>query len=414
MAKILCVQSRPTQVAVVNSALPLAALALCAFGVGVTEFAPMGLLPLIASDLGITIPTAGLLVTGYAVGVMLGAPVVTLLTLRIPRKLLLLLLMGIFTVGNCLAFMSINYSTLLAARLVTSLCHGALFGVGSMVAASFVPAGKRAGAIATMFMGLTVANIGGVPLAAWAGQVAGWHVAFMGITGLGIVAMIALQLAVPRIGAAEAIDVWAELGELRRPSVITAMSVTVLASGAMFAVFTYIAPIIHEQTHGSPSFLTAILVLYGIGLTVGNWLGGRYADRSLDATLIVVLASLSGLLLLFAVTMNWAVPAAISIFAWGIATFALVPPLQMQVLTAAVGAPTLASSMNIGAFNLGNALGAAIGGAVIGFHWGYPAVSIGGALLSGCGLAVVLATRGHPAIGAADPALAPSNERASS
>jgi len=381
----------------VKSALPLAALALCAFGIGVTEFAPMGLLPLIASDLAVTIPTAGLLVTGYAVGVMLGAPVVTLLTLRIPRKTLLILLMGVFTVGNFLAFISSNYATLLAARLVTSLCHGALFGVGSMVAASLVPTGKRASAIATMFMGLTVANIGGVPLAAWVGHVAGWRIAFMGITGLGIIAMIALQIAVPRISATGTIDVREELKALRRPSVITAMTVTVLASGAMFTVFTYIAPIVHEQTHGSPSFLTAILVLYGIGLTLGNWLGGRYADRSIDATLIVVLASLGALLLLFAVTMSWQIPAAISVFAWGIATFALVPPLQMQVLTAAAGAPTLASSMNIGAFNLGNALGAAIGGAVIALDLGYQAVSIAGALLSGCGLAVILATRGHHA-----------------
>jgi len=381
----------------VKSALPLTALALCAFGIGVTEFAPMGLLPLIASDLAVTIPTAGLLVTGYAVGVMLGAPVVTLLTLRIRRKILLILLMGVFTVGNFLAFISSNYATLLAARLVTSLCHGALFGVGSMVAATLVPTVKRASAIATMFMGLTVANIGGVPLAAWVGQVAGWRIAFMGITGLGIIAMIALQIAVPRISATGTIDVREELKALRRPSVITAMTVTVLASGAMFTVFTYIAPIVHEQTHASPSFLTAILVLYGIGLTLGNWLGGRYADRSIDATLIVVLASLGALLLLFAVTMSWPIPAAISVFAWGIATFALVPPLQMQVLTAAAGAPTLASSMNIGAFNLGNALGAAIGGAVIAFDLGYQAVSIAGALLSGCGLAVILATRGHHA-----------------
>lgn len=380
-----------------KSALPLTALALCAFGIGVTEFAPMGLLPLIASDLAVTIPTAGLLVTGYAVGVMLGAPVVTLLTLRIRRKILLILLMGVFTVGNFLAFISSNYATLLAARLVTSLCHGALFGVGSMVAATLVPTVKRASAIATMFMGLTVANIGGVPLAAWVGQVAGWRIAFMGITGLGIIAMIALQIAVPRISATGTIDVREELKALRRPSVITAMTVTVLASGAMFTVFTYIAPIVHEQTHASPSFLTAILVLYGIGLTLGNWLGGRYADRSIDATLIVVLASLGALLLLFAVTMSWPIPAAISVFAWGIATFALVPPLQMQVLTAAAGAPTLASSMNIGAFNLGNALGAAIGGAVIAFDLGYQAVSIAGALLSGCGLAVILATRGHHA-----------------
>lgn len=358
----------------------------------------MGLLPLIASDLAVTIPAAGLLVTGYALGVMIGAPIVTLLTLRVPRKLLLILLMGVFTVGNLLAFVSTNYSTLLAARLVTSLCHGALFGVGSMVAASLVPVEKRAGAIATMFMGLTVANIGGVPMAAWIGHLAGWRIAFLGITGTGIIAMIALHLAIPCIGAAGRIDVREEFRALRRPSVVTAMTVTVLASGAMFTVFTYIAPIIQRQTHSSPSFLTGVLILYGVGLTLGNWLGGRAADRSIDNTLIVVLISLSVLLLLFAATMNWTVPAAISIFAWGVATFALVPPLQTKVLDAAAGAPTLASSMNIGAFNLGNALGAAIGGAVIAFDLGYPAVSISGALLSLSGLAIVLATRGHSAV----------------
>lgn len=382
--------------------MPLAALALCAFGIGVTEFAPMALLPLIAADLNVTIPAAGMLVTGYAVGVMLGAPVVTLLTLRIPRKLLLILLMGVFTLGNCMAFLSGSYAMLLAARLVTSLCHGALFGVGSMVAVSLAPEGRRAAAIATMFMGLTIANIGGVPLAAWIGQMIGWRAAFLGITGLGLVAILALQLAVPWIGATAAIDVWSELRALRRPAVLIAMTVTVLASGAMFTVFTYIAPIIHRQTHGSPSFLTAILVLYGIGLTVGNWLGGRYADRSIALTLIVALAAVSGLLLSFALTMNWPAPAAITIFAWGVATFALISPLQMQVMTAAAGAPTLASSMNVGAFNLGNALGAAMGGAVIALHWGYPAVSIGGAMLAGLGLAVVLATRRPLAVKAAD------------
>jgi DHA1 family inner membrane transport protein len=379
-----------------KGSLPLAALALCAFGIGVTEFAPMALLPLIAADLHVTIPTAGMLVTAYAVGVMLGAPLVTILTLRIPRKLLLILLMGVFTVGNCLAFLSGSYESLLVARLVTSLCHGALFGVGAMVAIDLAPPGRQAGAIATMFMGLTIANIGGVPLAGWVGQVVGWRAAFMAITGLGILAIVALQLAVPRIAATAAVDVRSELRALGRPAVITAMTVTVLASGAMFTVFTYIAPIVHQETHASSTYLTGILVLYGVGLTVGNWLGGRYADRSLDATLMVVLAALIGLLLLFAVTMNWPIPAAITIFAWGIATFALVPPLQMQVLTAAAGAPTLASAMNVGAFNLGNALGAALGGGVIALRLGYPAVSIGGALLSAGGLAVVLARLRNP------------------
>jgi DHA1 family inner membrane transport protein len=369
---------------------PLFALAIGAFGIGVTEFAPMGLLPVIAGDLHVSIPVAGLLVTAYAIGVMLGAPLMTLTTGRVPRKTLLIVLMGIFTLGNLLAALSGSYAMLLVARLVTSLNHGAFFGVGSVVAANMVPENKRAGAVATMFMGLTLANVGGVPLAAWVGGVAGWRTAFWGITVLGLVAMTALYLALPKIAEMEAADMRAELKVLGRPAVLVALAVTVLGSGAMFAVFTYIAPILRDQTHVSSAFVTAMLVLYGVGLTVGNWLGGRYADRSIDGTLIVVLAALTGLLLAFAVTMRWPIPAALSIFAWGVATFALVPPLQMRVMATAADAPNLASSMNIGAFNLGNALGAAIGGAVIAAGVGYPAVSIAGAMVAGAALVLVV------------------------
>ena len=309
----------------------LAALGVCAFGIGVTEFAPMGLLPLIASDLAVSIPVAGLLVTGYAIGVTLWAPVVTLLTLHLPRKLLLILLMGVFTVGNFLAFASTNYWSLFGARLLTSLCHGALFGVGSMVAAGLALAAMRARAVATMFMGLAVANIAGVPLAAWLGHSIGWRIPFLGIVGVGIIAMMALQWTLPAIATAGAVNIRSELNAVRRPAVVVALTATILSSAAMFTVFTYIAPIIREQSHGSAAFLTGTLVLYGVGLTLGNWLGGRFADRSIENTLIVVLTSLAALLLMFAFTMNRPFPAAMSIFAWGIATFALVPPLQMQV-----------------------------------------------------------------------------------
>jgi MFS transporter, DHA1 family, inner membrane transport protein len=382
---------------------PLFALAIGAFGIGVTEFAPMGLLPVIAGDLHVSIPVAGLLVTAYAIGVMLGVPLMTLTTGRVPRKTLLIVLMGIFTLGNLLAALSGSYAMLLVARLVTSLNHGAFFGVGSVVAANMVPENKRASAVATMFMGLTLANVGGVPLAAWVGGVAGWRTAFWGITVLGLVAMTALYLALPKIAEMEAADMRAELKVLGRPAVLVALAVTVLGSGAMFAVFTYIAPILRDQTHVSSGFVTAMLVLYGVGLTVGNWLGGRYADRSIDGTLIVVLAALTGLLLAFAVTMRWPIPAALSIFAWGVATFALVPPLQMRVMATAADAPNLASSMNIGAFNLGNALGAAIGGAVIAAGVGYPAVSIAGAMVAGAALVLVVlaqqtSRRGGPSL----------------
>lgn len=373
--------------------LPLLALSIGAFGIGVTEFAPMGLLPIVATDLGVSIPTAGLLVSAYALGVLLGAPLMTLTTARVPRKTLLIGLMAIFTLGNLLSALSGSYGILLAARVITSLNHGAFFGVGSVVAISVVPENRRAGAVATMFMGLTIANIGGVPLATWVGEHAGWRAAFWGISAFGVAAMAALWLALPGGVRHEAGDMRAELRVLKRPEVLVALGLTVLGSSAMFTVFTYIAPILLEVTHVSALFVTAMLALYGVGLSIGNWLGGRFADRSVDRTLTVTLAALAGLLLLFALTMRWPLPAALSILAWGIATFALVPPLQMRVMAAAADAPNLSSAMNIGAFNLGNAIGAALGGAVIGLGLGYAAVSIAGAAMAGAGLALVLATR---------------------
>lgn len=375
--------------------LPLLALATGAFGIGVTEFAPMGLLPIVATDLGVSIPTAGLLVSAYALGVLLGAPLLTLTTARVPRKTLLIGLMGIFTLGNLLSALSDSYSMLLAARVITSLNHGAFFGVGSVVAIGVVPPNRRAGAVATMFMGLTLANIGGVPLATWVGEQAGWRAAFWGISGFGVAAMAALWWALPTVEQHEAGDMRAELRVLKRPDVLAALALTVLGSSAMFTVFTYIAPILLDVTRVSTLFVTFMLALFGVGLTIGNWLGGRFADRSVDRTLTVTLAALAGLLLLFAVTMHWPLPAALSILAWGIATFALVPPLQMRVMAAAAEAPNLSSAMNIGAFNLGNAIGAALGGAVIGAGLGYAAVSIAGAAMAAAGLALVLATNGR-------------------
>jgi DHA1 family inner membrane transport protein len=216
------------------------------------------------------------------------------------------------------------------------------------------------------------------------------------MAAIGAAVMVSLWFALPRDGPHAAGDMRAELRVLKRPAVLNALAVTVLGSGAMFTVFTYIAPILHAATHVSNDFVTAMLVIYGIGLTLGNWLGGRYADRALDRTLIVVLVSLVVLLVTFAATMRWPIPAALSIFAWGVATFALVPPVQMRVMATASDAPNLASSINIGAFNLGNALGAAVGGGVIALHFGYPAVSIAGALLAAAALLLVLTTRARP------------------
>ncbi len=285
---------------------PLLALATGAFGIGTTEFAPMGLLPVIATGLKVSVPTAGLLVTGYALGVVAGAPLLTLPTGRLDRRVLLVGLMVLFTLGNALSALAPGYWSLLAARIVTSLCHGAYFGVGSVVAARLAGDGKAAGAVAAVFAGLTVANIGGVPLAAWVGDHVGWRTAFGGIAGIGVVATAALALALPAMPGAATTDVAAELRVLVRRPVVLALLTTAFGSAAMFTVFTYISPILQSVTHVGPGTVTVALVVYGVGLTVGNWLGGRFADRALRGTLVVVLAALVALLLLFAVTMRFA------------------------------------------------------------------------------------------------------------
>lgn len=374
----------------------LLALAVGAFGIGVTEFAPMGMLPVIAADLRVSIPSAGLLVSAYAMGVLIGAPLMTLATARLERRTLLVALMAIFTLGNALSALAGGYWMLMAARIVTSFNHGAFFGVGSVVAAGLVPPERRAGAVAAMFTGLTVATIGGVPAATWVGEALGWRTAFAGIAGVGVVAMLSLRLALPVLPAAGGGDLRAELRVLTRRAVLAALALTVVGASAMFTVFTYIVPILREATHASTSFVTAMLVLYGIGLTIGNALGGRWADRSIERTLIGSFAVLAVVLIVFAGVMAWAWPTAVAILIWGIASFAIVPPLQMRVMDAASGAPNLASAMNIGAFNLGNAVGAALGGGVIGAGLGWPAVAMAGAAMATIALAVLLVMRAQP------------------
>lgn len=380
---------------------PLLALATGAFGIGITEFAPMGLLPDMAEGLGVSIPAAGLLVSAYALGVLIGAPLMTLTTARMNRRTLLIGLMAIFTLGNFLSAIAGDYTTLMVARVITSLNHGAFFGVGSVVAASLVAPEKRASAVAAMFMGLTLANVIGVPLAPWVGEMFGWRTAFGAIAIWGLITMAALRFALPDIPRAEGGNMLAELGVLKRREVLVALALTAIGSAAMFTVFTYIAPILTEATGAGTLFVTAMLVIYGLGLTIGNWLGGIFADRSIDRTLIVSLAGLAVMLILFAATMYSPIAAAVTIFLWGVATFAIVPPLQMRVMEAASDAPNLASAVNIGAFNLGNAIGAAVGGGVIGLGLGFPAVSIAGAAMAVAGLAIVLASRQRAA-----PALA--------
>ena len=376
--------------------LGLIALAVGAFGIGVTEFAPMGMLPVIAGDLHVSIPAAGLLISAYAMGVLIGAPLLTLTTGRIDRRTLLIALMGIFTLGNALSAMAGGYWMLMAARVVTSFNHGAFFGVGSVVAASLVPPDKRAGAVAAMFTGLTVATIGGVPAATWVSEAVGWRTAFAGIAGVGAIAMLSLRLALPSLPADEGGDMRAELRVLTRGPVVMALALTTIGFGGVFTVFTYIVPILRDVTHGSTGYVTAMLMLFGVGATIGNGLGGRLADRSVERTLMTMLTIMALTLLAFPVLMQWPVTAAVAILVWGIASFAIVPPLQMRVMDAASDAPNLASAMNIGAFNLGNAIGAALGGGVIGAGLGLPTVSLAGAAMAAVALAMLLAFRRQP------------------
>lgn len=381
---------------------PLLALAIGAFGIGVTEFSPMGMLPVIAAGVDVSIPSAGLLVSAYAIGVMIGAPVMTLLFARYGKRSALMALMAIFTLGNVLSAMAPDYWTLLFARIVTSLNHGAFFGLGSVVAASLVAPGKQASAVATMFMGLTIANVGGVPLATWVGQSIGWREAFAGTALLGVVTMAALWLALPKSAPGARPEVRRELRVLIRPEVLIALSTTVLGASAMFALYTYVAPVLTSLTGASDGFITLALVLIGLGFTFGNWLGGRLADWSLDGATAIFLAGLSVISLLAPLTLGTTLGAGVTLFFWGAAAFAIVPPVQMRVMQAASQAPGLASSINIGAFNLGNAIGAALGGAVIGAGLGYAAVPVVGGLTAAAGLALVwLGRRREAALGCA-------------
>ncbi|WLA61250.1 MFS transporter [Bradyrhizobium diazoefficiens] len=368
---------------------PLLALAIGAFGIGTTEFTPMGLLPVIAQGVDVTIPTAGMLVSAYAIDVMVGAPIMTLVFSRFGRRTALMLLMTIFTVGNLLSALAPDYYTLLASRLVTSLNHGAFFGLGAIVAASVVPRERQASAVAAMFMGLTIANVGGVPAATWIGQQVGWRIAFAGTAGLGVLAIVSLWIALPKGESGTVPDVRRELEVLIRPTVLLAMATTVMGAGAMFTLYTYVAPVLAGLTGASETFVTIALVLIGVGFTVGNGLGGKLADWSLDGATKICLASLAVIMAVLPLLLTSHIGAAVGLLVWGAATFAIVPPVQMRVMQAASEAPGLASSINVGAFNLGNAVGAAVGGGVISLGLGYAAIPIAGAVLAGAGLALV-------------------------
>jgi DHA1 family inner membrane transport protein len=366
--------------------LALLALAVGAFGIGTTEFVVMGLLPQIAAAYGVAVPTAGLLVTGYALGVVAGAPLMTVFGTKVPRKRMLMLLMGLFVAGNLISAAAPSFGLMLAGRVVTSMAHGAFFGIGSVVAADLVDPRRRAGAIAFMFTGLTVANVVGVPLGTYVGQVAGWRATFVVVAGLGLLGLIGIARLIPPLPSPRTADLRREIAALRNPQVLLAMAMTVLGFGGVFAAITYIAPMMTHAAGYSDGAVTWLLVLFGGGMVLGNLVGGRYADRALMPMLYSSLAGLAVVLALFTLTAHSKVLAAVTIPLIGALGFATVPPLQKRVLDQAHAAPTLASAVNIGAFNLGNALSAWLGGMVIASGFGYTAPNAVGALLAGSAL----------------------------
>ncbi|GAB3159284.1 MFS transporter [Amycolatopsis sp. NPDC004378] len=368
----------------------LLALAISAFGIGTTEFVIMGLLPEVAGDFGVSIPSAGLLISGYALGVVVGAPLLTALASRVPRKTVLVALMGLFIAGNVLSALAPGYGLLMTGRVVAALSHGAFFGVGSVVAASLVAPAKQASAIALMFTGLTVANVLGVPAGTALGQAFGWRSTFWVVSALGVVGAIGILALVPHQEPGPDAGLRGELAVFRRPQVWLALAMTALGFAGVFASFTYIAPMMTEVAGFSSGAVTWLLVLFGAGLFAGNLLGGRAADRRLMPSLYVILAALALVLVAFVFTAHAKVPAAITIALFGAAGFATVPPLQARVMAKAEGAPALASAANIAAFNLGNAGGAWLGGQAIGAGLGYTAPNWIGALLAAAGLAVAL------------------------
>ncbi|MCV9994269.1 MFS transporter [Paeniglutamicibacter sp. ZC-3] len=373
----------------------LYALALGGFGIGLTEFVIMGLLPEIAVDFGVTETAAGYLISGYALAVAIGAIILTAVFSRLDRKKSLLFLMLLFIIGNLLSATGPTYELVMVGRIVAALCHGAFFGIGSVVAADLVPANKRAGAISFMFAGLTIANVLGVPFGTLLGQAAGWRSTFWAITAIGVVAFVGILVLVPgNLARSGNQGIFGEFNIFRSPQVWLSMFVTILGYGGMFGAFTYIAFTLTGVSGFAASSVPWLLVLFGVGLFVGNILGGRAADRNLAVTLITVLSVLTVVLVAFALTAGNQIATIIALVLMGGIGFATVPGLQMRIMNHAAHAPTLASGANIAAFNVGNALGAWVGGLTIAAGLGYTSPLWAGAGITVAGLAVMLiATR---------------------
>ncbi|MFD7874686.1 MFS transporter [Streptomyces sp. NPDC059766] len=371
--------------------LALLALAVVAFGIGTTEFATMGLLPQIADGIGVSVPHAGNLVSAYALGVVVGAPLLTGICARVPHKRLLLLLSGLFVVGNVASALAPGFGLLFAARFLAGLPHGALFGVGAVVASRLVAPERAARAVSKMFLGLTIANIVGVPAGTALGQQFGWRSAYAAVGVIGVVALVALALFVPDQPRGAQSGIRHEMRAMGNRQVVIGLATAVVGFGGFFAVYSYLVPMLTNLTGISDSSTTLVLALYGVGMTLGTLVAGPLTDRALRPTLYAGLALLAAALVTFYFTVHSTVPALLTITFIGAMGSLITTPVQMLLMAKAKDAPTMAAASNHSAFNLANAGGAWLGGLAISAGWGWGSPNLVGAALAvaGLGLAVV-------------------------
>ena len=368
----------------------LIALAVGAFAIGCTEFVVIGLLPQIGDGLHATVPAMGILITAYAIGVMIGAPAMTALSSRFSTRQTLIGLMGLFIVGNSLSAVAPSYQVLMGARVITALAHGSFFGVGAIVARRAVAPEKATQAISLMFLGLTISNVIGVPAATWIGQQVGWRYVFGGIAALGVVTVLALRAWVPDDDIR--MDMKAELGAFRRKQVWLGLAITTIGFGAFFAMYSYIAPILTDLAGIGENGVTVVLVLFGVGTTIGALVGGRLGDRH-GLKLVAIGLGLEVLILAaFTVTSHNAVAATATLVLFGIVGFGLGPVVQNRIIESAGTGGSMVSAVNQGAFNVANAIGAAAGAYVIRAGYGLTGPMWVGAGLAGAGCLLVIFT----------------------
>jgi DHA1 family inner membrane transport protein len=357
------------------------ALTIAAFGIGTSEYVIVGLLPDLARSFSISIPKAGIIVSAYALSVTFGSPLLALALSRQERKRSLIILMSVFILGNVCCALSSSFFLMLAARILTALCHGAFFGTGSILAANIVPRERRSQAITTMFSGLTLANVLGVPAGTALGHAFGWRSTFLALIPIGLIAMIGLLIWVPRQDS-EPVQLRHEFHTLLNPKVLLVLALSTLSSVSLFTVFTYIAPILSAVTHLPARQIAWFLVLFGVGITVGILAGGRLGDWRQMATVVGGYILVTLILLLMPLAMPHALAMGSCVLVWGMFHFGASAPLQARIVEKARRAPNLASTLNQGAFNLGNALGASLGGIVLAAGYNYRVLPLVSALVA--------------------------------